>query len=605
MADDTTTPTTVQELRDDAALFGERAARGNGDFSLSPQERAMVLATRRAGDLTGTPPTAYLPARTYQEKVLRAWDAYSSDPLFHYLIDRASAFVATESKFEVAPPPSAGESELERVKREQYDVRAEREEAFWNMWAERLNEDVANTLPSLDEITKWAAKHMQLSGMFVPTWEYGTMKLGKQTLLVPTRFACLPASAVVLVRQEDLFVDERILFVSPKMAAAMQGGRMRIPILDKMREGEPRQANPFVLEPNKGSVIEVPPMGSAQRAGDVEGFALKFNWTPGDLALVGRPGQFGAVGQAVYPMVPFISLLPQFTTRQKLFAADLSILDGIINYIMLWSIGDEKNPPLSQARLPDGTVNRKSTIEIVREAIQAGRVGDAFEMFVPYWVKLDVIMPDVKALLDNNKYIQSTQEIMQAFGIFQPRAASRGNQLERINITNFEEYLKDLRTHVALFYRKLVRRVIELNGDKLKYVPRWSSMPFNTKSEQFVAQLFKLGSTGQASYETMQRYLGLDSDVERYRIARELATDVDDVYNAHVPVSYVQRTVLPPDVGGQNPPVEPMVPPAPPAPPAPPGQPPLGGPGGPTVETRIPPTKQQGRPPDDGVAPKK
>jgi hypothetical protein len=148
--------------------------------------------------------------------------------------------------------------------------------------------------------------------------------------------------------------------------------------------------------------------------------------------------------------------------------------------------------------------------------------------------------------------------------------------------------------------------VIELNGDKLKYVPRWSPMPFNTKNEAFVTQLFKLGSTGQASYETMQRFMGLDSDVERYRIARELATDVDDVYNAHVPVSYVQRTVLPPDVGGQNPPVEMMQPPMPPgAPRVPPEPPPPGGPEGPNVETRIPPTLQKGRPPDDGVRPKR
>ena len=146
-------------------------------------------------------------------------------------------------------------------------------------------------------------------------------------------------------------------------------------------------------------------------------------------------------------------------------------------------------------------------------------------------------------------------------------------------------------------------------------------MPFNTKNEAFITQLMKLGSTGQASYETMQRYMGLDSDVERYRIARELATDVDDVYNAHVPVSYVQRTVLPPDVGGQNPPVEMMEPPVPPVPgvppppgvprprgpggpPPPPGRSP-GGPAGPTTETAIPRTKQEGRPPTDGVAPKK
>lgn len=543
------------------------------DFSLSPQEKMAVLSMRRQ-DMGGTPITASLVPTTYSEKVLRMWDYYNSDPLFKFMVNRVTDFVANGAQFEVGMPMPSG-SYLDLVKREERSELTEREEAAWNQWAETLNDEAPNVLPGLNEITSWATRHMLLSGMFIPMWQWGTMKVGRLQLVVPTVICCQPASAVLLVRKDELFLDEDTYLASPQTVMGIQSGSRNF---RPVQDGDPRVAmGPTTISNPRGvGTILIPRMGTAKRAGDIEGVAVKYQYSPADLVSMRRSGQLGSVGQALYPLVPYIGLLPSLVARQKLMASDLSVLDGLINYIVLYSVGDKDNPPEPAEIAADGSVLHPSTLQLVRDAVREGRVGDAFELFLPYYVKMSQMTPETTTLLSSEKYVQPTLEILSAFGILFARSTTGSRErMEKINIANFEQMLERVRDHVRLFYMKLVRRIMALNGDKLKYKPRWIPMPLNTKSEQFFEQLTKLASTGEISSKTRHRYYGLDPEVERSRIARELSQDVDDLFDANVRVSYKQQAVLPRDPGGQDPSQT----------------------RNPVKETGIPPTKQQGRPP--------
>lgn len=897
------------------------------------KHQELMASTR--GDYAGTPKNLLTLPHTNQQRVLRVWEAYNSDPLFGRLVNRSVEFAANGAAWEVPGAVRDGKKTWwERVKEWGTGRQAalEHEEDFWAAWTSNINVNVPNVIPGEDEVSRWAVRHFMLSGMFVPHWKLGMMKFGKQEFLVPKSITCHPGSAVTLRRPGADFFTEEVLLRKPAEA----GG--------SMREGTPAEASPTVSGVTPPGMGILPPMSDESGDGATEGLVLKYNWTPGDLVTL-RGGTYNMTGRAIYPYPPFASLLPQFLMRQKLFASDLAILDGLINYIMCvrpdqrvttrrghvpiasvqvgdevlthrgrwrsvtqvmvrphhgqltgltvdgaanqtawitsehpiyarkrkkypywsterqawrwripreavpepaswhqaddveagdlafvpvvpvgaeepilrihesggvivngthiapegrrkghphykstpiprevlvdpdlaevlglylaeghvsgpvagfsfhidekllqaktqialqrvfglkacyqsrldsrsvqlfysnqmlartlseelgkgaankrvplwlahapvpivaawirglflgdghcaanggwslktistalayqtrdalgtlgisasigvykigasapgrdaytvtvavrsyasmkalmdgetphpstdegewrtvrtprqqsytgpvynleveedhsyvvegiavhncWKIGDKDHPPEAAERNASGAIVKEGTISLVKSMIRAaGREGPAIEMFVPYYVDLVMKMPDTSTLLSEAKYIQSTIEILQAFGLLFARSGSgsRGERMERINITNFEEFLNGLRHHVAAFWQMMAHHIVALNPGKLSTVPVWVPMPLNTKNDTFITQLINLAKLGKVSLKTLLRYHGLDDSVELRRIAGELGTDVDDITDAHVPTSYVQNAVQP-DAGGSYP----------------------------------------------------
>lgn len=366
------------------------------------------------------------------------------------------------------------------------------------------------------------------------------MTFGKQTYLVPKMITCYPASAITLRRQFSLFVNEDILYFMPvNYATTMQEGQFTEAPTYLPRFGLP--SNMALLSP----------VSRRSRSGDTESFALKFNWSPGDIVGI-RRGLVQTMGQGVYPTPPFQTLLPQFVIRQKLFHADIAILDGLINYIMLWKIGDKDNKPKSPSRTPKGE-QVDGTIATVRKLIQDGRVGPGTEMFVPYYVDLTVKQPDSAVLLSDIKYGASATEIMAAFGIIYPRtAAGSRERFDKFNISGFEEFLGGIRQQVRAFLHLLATHIVAINSGKLSMMPQWSPNPLNTKSDNFMQELVKLKSMGTVSLRTLLRYHGLDDDVELRRIAQEIGLDVDDLTNENVPLTFVQQVIDPSEGSGVN-----------------------------------------------------
>jgi hypothetical protein len=287
-----------------------------------------------------------------------------------------------------------------------------------------------------------------------------------------------------------------------------------------------------------------------------EGFAIKYKWSPADnTALV--YGRNVSVGQGLYPTPPFIGLCEILIMRRALTAADLAILDGIINFIIDWEIGDNTkiytspgkeslpNQPRPAKYDSSGAKIEKSTIEMAKEMITSDTRGNVMQLFHPYYIKLNIKMPDTAVLLNTAKYTQSTVEVYQAFGILLSPADKRMD-FAGINVQNFEELLENLRQkHIKRFWEALASEIIERNKGKLTVTPNMIFKPLNTKTEAFRQSLWNLMKIGKISTRSLLQAYGLDDRVEIQRIAQEILAGEKDLTDRQVPVSYVQSAKTP------------------------------------------------------------
>ena len=502
---------------------------------------ATLTAAAVRGDYAGVPASMLVRPKTYQQRVIRMWEFYNSDPFFHALVNRICDYAANGSRWEVSTPLKRG-SWLERLRtwgQSEEGIAAERQEDVWNTWAEHINLDVPGVMAGANQVSMWAAKHLILSGMFVPHWEYGEFKFGKQKLRMPMRITCHPAHLITLRRTNHDFVQEdTFLLKSPEALQIMQ-------------EGDVREA-PERMGQNQLANQELLPTRWGDESGVNEAMVVKYMWSPADLVSV-RTAQRTMTGHGTYPAVPFDALAPQFIIRQQLFASDAAILSGIQNYIKIWKVGTKEVLPVAPVRDASGKVVKDGTVATIRKQVQSQQASGQ-EVFVPYWVDLDIAMPETTSLLNEQKYWASTLEIFQAFNIFFSRSiGGRNERMEKINIANFEEFLAGLRRHIAAFWHALARRTRHINGESLPGQAVWTPNQVNTKDDKYRSDIRELAKLGRASTETLQRSHGLDSDLEERRIATELARDVDDLMDGNVPLSYVQRAQPAPDIGGEDP----------------------------------------------------
>lgn len=503
-------------------------------------------------DLAGTALNQLRAPVTYQQKVLKMWEAYATDPMFMRLVNRVVDFVAAGFHWENREDPDTQEGrrrtwpeKIKQRKSNRKEIRLEEEEQLWSAWSEAVNRDTPNTPQGLEFVARWAARHCLLGGMFVPHWRWETFKPrgSKQSYLMPMTVACYPASSVALQRPQALLMEEDIYVRSPSQGQSMSElftmeaipiGNAQIPV-------------------SSSSMTKLEPIGSQPLAvGVTEAFALKYEWSPGDLQTA-RLGTMTITGWGQYPNPPFQGLLPQFALRQKLFAGDNAIADGVANYIKIFKVGNEKITLKSTTYNSDGSVREKGTLLEIRDIVEPYLAANAVALYLPWYVELDYKIPNIETLMSEEKYIPSALELLQAFGFFFPRSsAGRNESLEWMNTAGFEQLLVTLQRHIRAFMQRLVRRILEANGSKIKFEPTWTPIPPNTKSAEFRAQMSMLASMGRVSSQTLMEHHNLNADVERRRISTDLATGADDMYDDNVPMNNRQQVVKPRRGGGRE-----------------------------------------------------
>lgn len=458
---------------------------------------------------------ADLPSRTidlklptdYQSKIKKSWTLYNSDSLFKFLINRTIEYA---------------------VNGMEWIVEDEKEKQIWNSWAAKINRGAPNCMPGLDEVMGWVVKHLQLSGICHLHWKWDKMELGekKQKYDFPAMMATENPLSVILQRSSEMD-SEKILLKRPQDKKEL------------LKEGNQPTASPTMKKGQEG-VDEIPAMGFGTKE---EMFSIKLNYSHGDLTATFSASN-EATGQALYPEPPFITLSSAVAKRQLLDAADIAVLDGIQNYLMLWSIGDEKNPPLPDKYDASGNIVREGTIRQVKKILEGDSNTRVREVWVPYYVKLDIKTPPFETLLSLDKYVQPTLEIMEAFGILISVGGAGAERFLEINISNFEERVDFIRKRcIKRFFETLASFIAERNN--FKSVPKLSFAPINTKSDKFITNLLEMLKNGKLSSRTIHEFTGIDHDTEVSRINSEINSGLKDTMDKNTPVSYKQTTTSP------------------------------------------------------------
>lgn len=485
----------------------------------------------------------------YHSQVKKSWEMYETDRLFRYLVDRCEDFAANGFEWEIPIEQKINWIDQLKLKFSKEPTKEEKERKVWNYFAANINKKVANVIPGIDEINKWIVKHFMLGCMAPLQWEWGLVKIDDIEYELPIRMTIHNPMSIALDRKNGTFVEEEMYLKRPN------------PGDDKIEESkkeEPIGLNSYITKDQ--SWYRIPAMGTESTT---EGFALKYKWTPGDnTALV--YGRNVSVGQGLYPTPPFVGLIEDIVLRRALKAADLAILDGVINFILDWEIGDATILKDSKGRdtLPNqprpakydssGKQIEKSSIEMAKEIITSDTRGNVMQLFHPYYYKLNIKMPDTAVLLNATKYIQATTEVYEAFGILLPPEGKNMN-FNNINVQNFEQMLDNIRLfHIRRFWEALASEIVDRNKGKLSVVPNMVFKPLNTKTEAFLTGLLNLINRGKISWETLLQGYGLDKKVEASRMAEEIKSGEKALTDANVPVSFVQAKVNKPSTDGKE-----------------------------------------------------
>jgi hypothetical protein len=479
----------------------------------------------------------------YHAQVKKSWEMYSMDRMFRYMIDRCIDFGANGFEWEIpfqVPPKESLWDFLQTRQISKYVAKIERQKEVWNFWAANVNTRTSNILPGIDEINKWIFKQLLLGAMCPLEWQWKQVEINGETYELPMKMTNYNTLSTVLRKNVNVFGNEQIYIkLNPyQLKQTIQ------PHADITRQvstySQPKDNSPEWHKVNM--------FGLGNGNPKTEGFAIKYNWSPGDNTTL-ISGTAVTVGSGLYPIPPFLGLYETLMLRRALHAADLAILDGVINYIVDWEIGDATtdadgnlvNQPRPERKSAAGAVIEKSTIDLVKEMITESTRANVMQLFHPYYIKLNIKTPDVTSLISIEKYIHPTVEILNAFGIFLSPTDRRVNFTD-INIANFEQMLDNIRrNHIKRFWETLCTEIVRRNPRKFNAVPNMIFNPLNTQDEGFREGLLELTRFGKLSGESLLQAFKKDNKTEVSRIAKELHSGEKAMMDENVPVSYVQR----------------------------------------------------------------
>lgn len=398
-----------------------------------------------ASGLTSGGSKEYSRPGDYPSKVKVMWNDYDADPLFRFLVDRIGEFGINGTR---------------------WDMEDKAQLPFWNEWARRVNGDgYIDILPGLDEVESWICKGLSLGAMAVLEWDKGNMSINGKVYQVPTNITTYPATAIELKNDNNVW----------------------------------GQTKAWVTKPG-GNKVEL------QNTASKGAFVLKLNWSPADLMCSGKiiPQHAGSiqVENTLYPNPMFIAAHEDIETRLKLRELDRTTINDMINLIWYFKIGDKDNQPKNPVVDKDGKVTKKGTIAEIAEIVKdtdKSRSGGTRTFFMPYFVTLDKLAPDVTTLLNYEKYLPATLNLLSAFGILMASGGDSRLNFTDINTQSFEQKIEFIRQkHIKRFIEGvLCISIVRANkGKGLTEVPSLRFNTLNTKTKDFRDYILNLFDRG-------------------------------------------------------------------------------------------------------------
>jgi hypothetical protein len=239
-----------------------------------------------------------------------------------------------------------------------------------------------------------------------------------------------------------------------------------------------------------------------------------------------------------YPTPYFYNVLEALVFKQALRRMDFAVASRVVNAILLVQEGSDQFPLTSET---------ESNLEELKRQI-LGRAGDSrslerlFFLFSNHTTKLTWITPDVKALLDQEKYKQANEEIVEGLGL--PRilitGESRAGQASEVSTWAIQPMMEELRSMLIEWITAIYEEAADVNNFRNPPVAAFTPIKLQdfVKTAAVFAQAYREGNVSRTTRDEM---IGLSFETEtelmidEHDVMKELPKDFPEMpYNTQI-----------------------------------------------------------------------
>lgn len=207
-----------------------------------------------------------------------------------------------------------------------------------------------------------------------------------------------------------------------------------------------------------------------------------------------------------------VAVLKDLQFKNKLHQADLSALDGVINVIRLWRLGDHKEKMFPNSAIVDRLI----------DILQTNTGGGALDVVWDSMIDMQEFYPPVEKILGPEKYTQVNKDILFGLGIPEVLLGGAGANFSNswIQLKTIIEKLEFIRQKIVEWMQEEFDIVARGMGFAKPAKARFGKM--DLQDENVTKKLIVgLLDRGVISVETVLKTYGEDYLVEVERIVRE------------------------------------------------------------------------------------
>lgn len=212
-----------------------------------------------------------------------------------------------------------------------------------------------------------------------------------------------------------------------------------------------------------------------------------------------------------YPTPYFYNVLEALVFKQALRKMDFAVASRVINAILLVQEGSDQFPL---------TKETEGNLEELKKQILA-RAGDyralerLFFLFSNHTTKLTWIMPDVQAMLNQEKYAQANEEISEGLGFARilVTGESRNAQAAELSTWAIQPMMEELRAMLIEWITEIYEEAADLNNFRNPPVAAFTPIKLQdfVKTAAVFAQAYREGNVSRTTRDEM---IGLDFETE-------------------------------------------------------------------------------------------
>lgn len=207
-----------------------------------------------------------------------------------------------------------------------------------------------------------------------------------------------------------------------------------------------------------------------------------------------------------------VSVLPDIFYKDKLKLADLAALDGLINVIRLWKLGDH-NKEIFPGEL---------SFSKLTEALQSHTGGGAIDIVWDSMIDMKEYYPPVEKILGSEKYTQVNQDILIGLGVPDVLLGGKGANFSNsfIQLKTIIERLQSVREMIIDWLQPDLKLICDSFDISVPPKITFSNMNLYDEnvSKQLMIQLF---DRGVLSDQSLLEQFDRDIDIENARIKKQ------------------------------------------------------------------------------------